>query len=40
MNTIMLTQVGDEPRVDSRLLAEQLGNKLKNSMALFERYLT
>ena len=40
MNTIMLTQVGDEPRVDSRQLAEQLGNKHKNSMALIERYLT
>ena len=40
MNTIMLTQVGDEPRVESRQLAEPLGNKHKNSMALIERYLT
>lgn len=39
MNTIMLIQVGDEPRVDSRQLAEQLDNKHKNSMALIERYL-
>lgn len=40
MNTIVLIQVGDEPRVDSRQLAEQLGTKHKNPMALIERYLT
>lgn len=34
----MLTQIGNEPRVDSRLLADQLGNQHKNSMALIERY--
>lgn len=39
MNKIRLTLIKDEPRVDSRLLAEQLGNKPKNSMALIERYL-
>jgi phage regulator Rha-like protein len=36
---ITLIQSKGEPRVDSRLLAEQLGNKHKNSMALIERYL-
>lgn len=36
---ITLTQYNGEPRVDSRLLAEQLDNKHKNSMALIERYL-
>lgn len=36
---IILTEYKGEPRVDSRLLAEQLGNKHKNSMALIERYL-
>ena len=38
MNTIMVTQIGGEPRVDSRQLAEQLDNKHKNSIALIERY--
>ena len=38
MNIIPLTRVGEEPRVDSRQLAEQLGNQHKNSMALIERY--
>jgi phage regulator Rha-like protein len=38
MNKIMLSQIGSEPRVDSRLLADQLGNQHKNSMALIERY--
>lgn len=38
MNTIMVTQIGGEPRVDSRQLAKQLDNKHKNSMALIERY--
>lgn len=38
MNKIMLTLIEDEPRVDSRLLAEQLGNQRKNSMSLIERY--
>lgn len=37
---IALTQYNGEPRVDSRLLAEQLDNKHKNSMALVDRYLT
>lgn len=36
---IAVTDYQGEPRVDSRLLAEQLGNKHKNSMALIERYL-
>lgn len=35
---ITLTEHQGEPRVDSRLLAEQLDNKHKNSMALIERY--
>lgn len=38
MNAIVLIQSKGEPRVDSRLMAEQLGNKHKNSMALIERY--
>lgn len=36
---ITLTQHNGQPRVESRLLAEQLGNKHKNSLALIERYL-
>ncbi|MBY8970806.1 Rha family transcriptional regulator [Pseudomonas sp. P867] len=39
MNTIMVTQIGGEPRVDSRQLAKQLGTKHTNPMALIERYL-
>ena len=39
MKAIMLTQIGSEPRVDSRLLADQLGNQHKNTMELIERYL-
>ena len=39
MNAVMLTLIEDEPRIDSRLLVEQLGNKHKNSMALIERHL-
>jgi phage regulator Rha-like protein len=35
---IPLTQVGNEARVDSRLLAEQLNNKHKSSMVLIDRY--
>ncbi|MGK9416050.1 Rha family transcriptional regulator [Pseudomonas cedrina] len=35
----MVTQVGGEPRVDSRQLAEQLDNIHRNSMAIIERYL-
>ncbi|VVQ12291.1 hypothetical protein PS914_05339 [Pseudomonas fluorescens] len=35
---ITLAEYKGEPRVDSRLLAEQLGNKHKNSFALIERY--
>lgn len=36
---ITLTQHNGQPRVDSRLVAEQLANKHKNSFALIERYL-
>ena len=36
---ITLTQYKGELRVDSRLLAERLENKHKNSLALIERYL-
>jgi len=36
---ITLAEYQGEPRVDSRLLAEQLDNKHKNSIALIERYL-
>lgn len=39
MNAITLTHTGNEPRVDSRQLAKQLGTKHKNPMALIERYL-
>ena len=35
---IALTTCKGEPRVDSRLLAEQLGNQHKNSIDLIERY--
>ncbi|VVM99063.1 Rha family transcriptional regulator [Pseudomonas fluorescens] len=38
MNVITLTQSQGEPRVDSRLLAEQLGNKHKNTMELIDKY--
>ncbi len=38
MNNVMLTRIGNEPRVDSRQLAEQLGNQHKNALALIERY--
>jgi len=38
MNTIMVIQIGGEPRVDSRQLAEQLGNQHKNTLTLIERY--
>jgi len=34
-----LAEYQGEPRVDSRLLAEQLDNKHKNTIALIERYL-
>ncbi|MEA9979734.1 MULTISPECIES: Rha family transcriptional regulator [unclassified Pseudomonas] len=36
---ITLIQYKGEPRIDSRLLAEQLGNQHKNTMELIERYL-
>ncbi len=39
MNAIALIQHKSEARVDSRLLANQLGNQHKNTMALIERYL-
>ena len=39
MNAITLTHTENEPRVDSRQLANQLGAKHKNPMALIERYL-
>ncbi len=38
MNVVTLIQSKGEPRVDSRVLAKQLGNKHKNTMALIERY--
>lgn len=38
MSAIVLIQSKGELRVDSRLLAEQLSNKHKNSMALIVRY--
>ncbi|MBI6764482.1 Rha family transcriptional regulator [Pseudomonas syringae] len=38
MSTIALAQFKGEPRVDSRLLAEQLGNQHQNSIALIKRY--
>lgn len=40
MNAIALTQHKSEARVDSRLLASQLGNQHKNTTALIERYLS
>ena len=39
MNAITLTHTENEPRVDSRQLAKQLGTMHKNPMALIERYL-
>jgi phage regulator Rha-like protein len=39
MNAIALIQHNSEARVDSRLLANQLDNYHKNTMALVERYL-
>ncbi|WP_454862815.1 Rha family transcriptional regulator [Pseudomonas hormoni] len=36
---ITLAQFKGEPRVDSRQLAEQLGNQHKNTVELIERYL-
>ena len=39
MNAITLTHTGNEPRVDSRQIAKQLGTKHKNPIALIERYL-
>ena len=38
MSEVILILIGDEPRVDSRQLAEQLGNQHKNTMELIERY--
>jgi len=38
MNTITLTQSQGEPRVDSRVLAEQLGTKHKSSIELIDKY--
>ncbi|MQU52157.1 Rha family transcriptional regulator [Pseudomonas sp. FSL R10-1339] len=40
MNPVRLTLIRDEPRVDSRVLAEQLGVKPKNTLGLIERYLS
>ena len=40
MNAIALTQHKSEARVDSRLVASQLGNQHKNTTALIERYLS
>lgn len=39
MSAIALIQHKSEARVDSRLLANQLGNQHKNTMELIERYL-
>lgn len=39
MSTITLTQHKSETRVDSRLLADQLGTQHKSSIELIERYL-
>lgn len=39
MSAIALIQHKNEARVDSRLLANQLGNQHKNTMELIERYL-
>lgn len=38
MSVVTLTQSQGEPRVDSRVLAEQLGIQHKNTMELIERY--
>lgn len=38
MNAVMLTLTGDEPRVDSRVLAEQLGTQHKSSIELIDKY--
>lgn len=38
MNTVTLMQVKGEARVDSRLLAEQLGNKHRSTIVLIDRY--
>ena len=38
MNAITLTQSQGEPRVDSRVLAEQLGTKHKSSIELIDKY--
>lgn len=40
MNTIVLIQSKGEARADSRVLAEQLGVKAKNTLGLIERYLS
>lgn len=40
MNAIVLIQSKGEARADSRVLAEQLGVKAKNTLALVERYLS
>lgn len=40
MNAITLIKSQGEPRVDSRVLAEQLGVKPKNTLELIERYLS
>ena len=38
MNTMTLTPIGGEPRVDSRVIADQLGVKRKNTRQLVEQY--
>ena len=40
MNAIVLIQSKGEARADSRVLAEQLGVKPKNTLGLIERYLS
>ena len=38
MNPVRLTLIRDEPRVDSRVLAEQLSTQHKNSIELIHKY--
>ncbi|EJM25147.1 Phage regulatory protein Rha (Phage-pRha) with ORF11CD3 domain [Pseudomonas sp. GM21] len=40
MNAIVLTQSKGEARADSRVLADQLGVKPKNTLGLIERYIS
>lgn len=38
MSAVTLILIGDEPRVDSRQLARQLGNQHKSTVELIDRY--